>query len=85
MREAAAVTTPMCWSFKRWTMRDVHSPDEDWDEMRMSMISPENLDDEDEHDGDDGNEHICSACGQYMTTIIYTKIVPSDIHLLLEY
>ena len=67
MREAAAVTTPMCWSFRRWTMRDVHSPDED------------------EHDGDDGNEHICSACGQYMTTIIYTKIVPSDIHLLLEY
>ena len=42
MREAAAVTTPMCWSFKRWTMRDVHSPVEDWD-------------DEDEGDDEDGD------------------------------
>ena len=89
MREAAAVTTPMCWSFKRWTMRDVHSPDEDggWDEdehdfswgwmMRMSMVGMMAM-------------NICVGCslsGQYMTPtpIIYTKIVPSDIHLLLKY
>ena len=29
MSEAAAVTTPMCWSFNKWTMRDVHSPNND--------------------------------------------------------
>ena len=26
MREAAAVTTPKCWSLSKWMIRDVHSP-----------------------------------------------------------
>ena len=30
IRDAAAVTTPMCWSFKRWTIREVHSPGQKW-------------------------------------------------------
>ena len=45
MSEAAAVTTPMCWSFNKWTMRDVHSPDND---------------DNDDHDdnNDDNNDDL---------------------------
>ena len=49
MSEAAAVTTPMCWSFNKWTMRDVHSPDNDNDDDH---------DDDDDDDDDDKNDYL---------------------------
>ena len=45
MSEAAAVTTPMCWSFNKWTMRDVHSPNND-------DHDDDNDDDHDDNNGD---------------------------------
>ena len=46
MSEAAAVTTPMCWSFNKWTMRDVHSPNND------------DHDDDNDDDHDDDNDDL---------------------------
>ena len=60
MREAAAVTTPMCWSFNKWTIREVHSPghddDDDYQEDNDDDYQEDDDNDEDDADGgDDGH------------------------------